>query len=106
MDPSLDLVDHFKLETAFLPEHTLHTYYKSDSLDGRRKVKIVKRWRKTRIVGEGNFGSVWLELEEDGSERAVKAISRRLCSHNIIDYRKEVAAMARLSKVTVTFHLS
>ena len=100
MDTSQDLVDHFKLEVEQLPEYTQHTHYKSDSSHGLRKLEIVKRWRKKQDIGEGAFGIVWLEVEEDGSERAVKAISRRLCSYNKIDYKKELAAMAKLSKVT------
>lgn len=100
MDTSLDLVDHFKLEAEQLPEYTQHTHYKSDRSHGLRRLKIVKRWRKKYDIGEGTFGIVWLEVEEDGSERAVKAISRRLCSYNKIDYKKELAAMAILSKVT------
>ena len=99
MDTSLDLVDHFKLEVEQLPDYTQHTHYKSDRSHGLRRVKIVKRWRKKHDIGEGTFGVVWLEVEEDGSERAVKAISRRLCSYNKIDYKKELAAMAILSKV-------
>ena len=99
MDTSLDLVDHFKLEAEQLPEYTQHTHYKSDRLRGLRRLKIVKRWRKKHDIGEGAFGIVWLEVEEDGSERAVKAISRRLCSYSNIDYMKELAAMAVLSKV-------
>ena len=99
MDTSLDLVDHFKLEAEQLPEYTQHTHYKSDRPHGLRRLKVVKRWRKKHDIGEGTFGIVWLEVEEDGSERAVKAISRRLCSYSKIDYRKELAAMAILSKV-------
>ena len=99
MDTSLDLVDHFKLEVEQLPEFTQHTHYKSDRSHGLRRLKVVKRWRKKHDIGEGAFGIVWLEVEEDGSERAVKAISRRLCSYSKIDYRKELAAMAILSKV-------
>lgn len=99
MDPSFDLVEHFKLEAELFREYTEHSYYKSDRSNGRRKVKIVKKWRKKYDIGEGSFGKVWLEVEEDGSERAVKAISRRLCSYNGIDYKKELLAMAKLSKV-------
>ena len=99
MDTSLDLVDHFKLEVEQLPEYTQHTHYKSDRSHGLRRLKIVKRWRKKHDIGQGAYGIVWLEVEEDGSERAVKAISKRQCSYDKIDYKKELAAMAILSKV-------
>ena len=106
MDSSLDLVDHFKLEAEQLPEYTQHTHYKSDRSHGLRRLKVVKRWRRKHDIGEGAFGIVWLEVEEDGSERAVKAISRRLCSYSKIDYKKELAAMAILSKVMRPTELS
>ena len=99
MDPAYDLVDHFKLEADFADDYTLHTYHKSDRSQGLRKIKVLKKWSRRESVGEGNFGTVWLEVEEDGSERAVKAISRRLCARNSIDYKKELAALAKLSKV-------
>ena len=98
MDPSLDLVEHFKLETDFLPDVTEHTTYKSDRDLGVRRVKVTKRWARKKDLGEGAFGIVWLETEDDGSERAVKEISKRMCSRNSIDYNKELAAMAKLSK--------
>ena len=98
MDPSKDLLDHFKLEAEFLPGCTEHTTYRSDRAQGLRKVKIVKRWTKRQGIGAGSFGEVWLEVEDDGSERAVKKISKSKCTLNRIDYVKELAAMAVLSK--------
>ncbi|KAK3176204.1 hypothetical protein OEA41_007527 [Lepraria neglecta] len=86
------------LEAEFLPGCTEHTTYRSDRARGLRKVKIVKRWTKRQGIGAGNFGEVWLEVEDDGSERAVKKISKSKCTLNRIDYVKELAAMAVLSK--------
>ena len=98
MDPSFDLVEHFKLASEFLPEVIQHTSYTFDRSKGLRRVKVVKRWSRREVLGEGSFGTVWLEVEDNGSKRAVKEISRRMCLKNTIDYKKELATMANLSR--------
>ena len=107
-NPSSDLVDHFKLDVDCISAVTQHTTYRSNRSQGLRNVKIVKRWARQEEIGEGTFGSVWREVEQqDGSERAIKAISKRLCTRYNIDYKKELAAMAVLSKyedIFVEFH--
>ena len=99
MDPATDLVEHFKLDVVFLPDHTRHTFYHSDGRQNRRKVKVVKEWRKQHKLGEGGGGTVWLEKDGKGDERAVKQISKAFCLRNQIDYKKEITAMAKLTKV-------
>ncbi len=89
-----DLVDHFRLETQFLPNHIVST-----SNVGRRKVRVEKRWIKGKRVGRGTFGDVWLETGSDGDKRAVKTIEKQITSRYKIDYMKELFAMAKLSKV-------
>lgn len=103
MDPSLDLVERYKLDVEFLDDVTQHTYLTCDRSRGLRKVKIVKRWKRVLELGHGSFGVVWLEVEEAGAERAVKEISKRGCSRNNIDYRKELATMAKLSEYESSF---
>lgn len=97
-----DLVDHFKLETQLLSDHTLHIVPISRPAHGRRKVRQEKRWTKQRAIGHGTFGEVWLEMEHDGDKRAIKAIKKALTSHYSIDYMKELLALAKLSKVFVS----
>ena len=103
MDPSLDLLERFKLATEFALEEVHHISNHLDRSKGLRRVKVVKRWSRGKSLGVGSFGTVWLESEEDGSKRAVKAISRRMCSINNIDYKKELAAMANLSRFNDMF---
>ena len=98
MDPSFDLVEHFKLTPKFLPEVIQHISYKLDRSKGLRRVKVVKRWSRGKALGEGSFGTVWLETEDDGSKRVVKEISKRMCSKTDINYKTELAAMAKLSR--------
>jgi hypothetical protein len=94
-----DLVDHFRLETHFLPDHTLHVISTSNTGYGRRKVRVEKRWARGKRIGRGTFGDVWLETGTDGDKRAVKAIEKQITSRYKIDYMKELLAMAKLSKV-------
>ncbi|KAL6713624.1 hypothetical protein ACLMJK_009089 [Lecanora helva] len=98
MDPSSDLVEHFKLSAEFLPNLVQHISYRGDRSQGRRRVEVIERWKKGQILGVGGFGTVRLEVEDDGSKRAVKEISRWRCSASNIDYKKELATMAILSR--------
>ena len=98
MDISKDLLDHFKLHAEILPDCTKHISYKSDRKRGLRNVKVVKTWTRGRDVGVGSFGLVWLEVDDEGSQRAVKKLSKRVCALYNIDIRKELAAMAVLSR--------
>lgn len=53
-------------------------------------------------MGHGSFGIVWLEKDEkenDGDMRAVKEVSKRIAERAMIDYKRELAALAKLSKV-------
>ena len=100
MDPSLDLVDFFRLEADFRPGSTRHTTFKSDRAHGKRKVKVVTIWSRKQHLGHGSYGRVWLETAEDGSERAVKEIAKEMCLREQIDYKRELAAMAKLSRVS------
>ena len=105
MDPATDLIEHFKLDVVFFPDQTQHSFYRSDGRQERRKVKVVKTWVKQQELGEGGCGTVWLEKDNKGDERAVKQISKGFCLRNRIDYRKEIIAMAKLTKVPLYYHL-
>ena len=60
-------------------------------------VKDEKRWTKQEDLGCGAFGEVWLEKNQAGGTRAVKRVKKS--RHIGIDYRKELLALAKLSKV-------
>ena len=104
MDPATDLIEHFKLDVVLFPDHTRYTFYQSDCRQNRRKVKVVKKWMKQQELGEGGAGTVWLEKSSNGDERAVKQISKGFCLRNRIDYKKEITAMAKLTKVRLYHH--
>ena len=103
MDPSSSLVNRFKLETQLLPNHTLHTSSRSDPARGSEKEIVTTSWSRIKEIGVGNCGSVWLESDLNGSERAVKRIPKWIYTRNKIDYKREVAAMAVLSKFEQNF---
>ena len=97
---SLDLViDHHKLETEFFNGHVRHTTFYSDASRGRRRVTVVKNWYRGRELGRGSFGTVFLERSKKGECRAVKDIMKDKNTRIIIDYRRELMAMAILAKV-------
>ena len=105
MDPATDLIEHFRLDVVLFPDHTRHTFYQSEGRQNRRKVKVVKKWIRQQEIGEGGGGTVWLEKDNNGDERAVKEISKRFCLESRIDYKREITAMAKMTKVRLYYHL-
>jgi hypothetical protein len=98
-----DLIDHFKLEARQFPDHVLHTEYYSDPSRGLRKIGVEKRWYRQQSLGRGSFGAVWLEVYRDDvgkvANRAVKEIDKRHMQAVKLDYKRELLALAKLSKV-------
>jgi hypothetical protein len=105
-----DLINHFKLDAEYFSDHILHTEYVSDPARGLRKVKVEKRWYRQGNIGHGGFGAVWLEVQREGgsikAQRAVKEINKGRMKAVKIDYRTELLALAKLSKVrfNLTLH--
>ena len=96
----LDLViGYHKLDTKFFDGHVRHTTFHSDASQGRRQVKVVKKWYRGRELGRGSFGTVFLEKSEKGEHRAVKEIAKDKNSRVTIDDKRELMAMAILAKV-------
>ncbi|KAI9858585.1 MAG: hypothetical protein M1813_007390 [Trichoglossum hirsutum] len=99
---SSDLVEHFRLDTIVTAECTTHIEYKTDRARGIRKEKVERRWHRAQCIGRGTFGVVWLEVREenDGVEkRAVKVIDKGGMQHLRVDYRKELLALSKFSKL-------
>ena len=107
MNSSDDLLDCFKLEAEIFSNYTLHTYQRSNSdweLNNKRGIAtVIKTWVREEEVGAGNCSNIWLEVESDGSERAVKKIPKWIYTRNKIDYKREIAALAVLSKYEQNF---
>ena len=56
------------------------------------------KWARERELGRGSFGVVWLEKGGNGEQRALKVIGKKYLPAEF-DYRRELLAMAKLSKV-------
>ena len=97
---SLDItIGYHKLDTEFLTGHVRHTTYHPEAPRSKRRVIVVKNWYRGREIGRGSFGTVFLEKSDNGEDRAVKDIAKNRNSKIIIDYRRELMAMAILTKV-------
>jgi hypothetical protein len=93
-----DLVLDSRLEVAIFADHTVQTEYRSARLDD----KVEETWTRTKELGSGSYGVVWLEKcmsgPNSGDLRAVKQIrkSEAGLSHN--NYHRELEAIAKFSQ--------
>jgi len=93
-----DLVEWYKLETDFFPDHIRHTRYTAQAKS--RNQKVEEEWSNYRELRRGGFGVVHKQIQETtGRSRAVKAIDKRL--HAEVYYSRELLVMAILAKVRV-----
>ena len=78
-----ELVEHYRLNTFFDGETTTHIS-NAQGPHGVRGLKTITKWKRTRKLGEGGAGSVWLETMEgrQTKTRAVKVIAKGLRSIN------------------------
>lgn len=105
MSSESDLIDYFKLNAVYNADtnSTREVTQTSDRTQFQRQVTVVKEWRRsTKRLGHGAFSIVWLEQNhKEGELRAVKEISKATPSNPLkIDYRRELLALGRLSKVS------
>jgi serine/threonine protein kinase len=99
---SLDLLEHFRQDAVVTAECTTHVEYKADRIRGIRREKVEKRWYRQRAIGHGSFGDVWLEVRQednDDEKRAVKIMNKGQMLGLGVDYKKELLALAKFSKL-------
>jgi hypothetical protein len=102
---SSDLIDLFKLEATYTTTYTSQISMERDPSRGARKIKVEKKWyRGDHSVGGGAFGEVWVEHDNEVPDaatavRAVKVISKGFMKRKGLDYKHELIALAKLSKV-------
>lgn len=106
MAPVSDLVRDSKLDTQFDPRYTQHVFYVSGLTPQRRKVRKEQRWVRDKTIGTGGGGTVWLETlapENEGEIklRAVKEIRKEPQPYKLVDYSRELEAMAKFSNPRV-----
>lgn len=101
-----DLVRDSKLTTHFLGEETIHTYQESDPTSGNRLIARTEHWQRQKKIGNGAYGSVWLENCTKGQRngnrvRAVKQ-SHLDSRSGPVDYTRELEVIAKFSRANVT----
>ena len=95
-----NLRDIYRLQAECFENHVIHISYQSDRARNVRKVKIERRWDNTVRIGHGSWSEVWLQ-KSNGEDRAVKKLSKHKMEDLGIDYRRELDAMASLSRPRV-----
>jgi hypothetical protein len=106
VNESSDLVDLFKLEATYTPEYTSQISRERDPSRGARKIKVEKNWYRDSL-GHGTCGAVWVERDSNvpnaaTAVRAVKEVSKAYMRWIGLDYKRELIALARMSKVYYT----
>ena len=101
-----DLVRDSKLETYYEKNnnHTVHRYLETSS--NRRRISREEYWKRERDLGHGSFGRVWLEKcatgRSEGQLRAVKMVRKIPNSSSIVDFHRELEAVAKFSNARVS----
>lgn len=88
MDFDSEAIEQSKLLTEWRGDLTVH------NTNGTEQT-----WQRQRPIGEGGFGTVWLEARHDEikKKRAVKEVKRDTLVRFNIDYRRELLALVKLS---------
>lgn len=103
MDPLLsDLVVDTRLDAVVSASHTIQARYVSNPAIGQRRTRLEENWHRTKELGRGTFGVVWLETCVAGPSlsqlRAVKEIRK---DGDVSTFYRELDAVARFSQERV-----
>jgi len=101
-------VDDCKLDTVFLPNETSFQHRRpliSGRPSTRQRFKT-ETWERVKCLGQGGFGSVWLEENKDASQgrqlRAVKQLPKKATGRSAqVDYGRELEAITKFSREKV-----
>jgi len=111
--PSDHLLD-WKLETECCDNGFRHTFYVTGSTARDRRVRAEETWTRDRVLGEGSYGTVWVERCSHRSvnrpdpapgKRAVKEMKKSVISGQTWDYIKELEAIVKFSHTRVRLAL-
>ncbi|CAH0049178.1 unnamed protein product [Clonostachys solani] len=98
-----DLVRDSRLDTTFdLNSRTVcHVSFITNLASRQRRVKTEVTWKRSKRIGAGGFGSIWLERCVEGGSlgqlRAVKEIAKQPDATHAVDYTRELEAIAKFS---------
>lgn len=96
MDSASRAVNRYKLLTEWRNDIVVH------KPRGNSLSKVEERWQRRGCIGRGGFGTVWLEVKQDETNktRAVKEVKKTASTNHILDYRRELLALVELSAPT------
>lgn len=101
-----DLVRDSKLDASVNGDVTRHVIEVAGRTARQRKVRQEQLWERVENLGEGAYGTVWLEKLVSGecsvSERAVKIMKKQVQKSKTIDYSRELEAIAKFSHPKVS----
>jgi hypothetical protein len=101
-----DLVRDSKLDTRFHSGYTSHVYYESGPTALERVIPREEHWKRVKNIGRGAYGNVWLEQCVKGQAhvewRAVKQISKPRQPVKLMNYNRELEAIAKFSHQKVS----
>lgn len=100
-----DLVRDSKIETEVLASCIQHIFFESGPSVRERHVRREERWVRQSFLGQGAYGTVYLEKCEHGREgklRAVKEIKKFVVQGQELDYVRELEAIVKFSHPKVS----
>ncbi|WQF89456.1 Putative serine/threonine-protein kinase, active [Colletotrichum destructivum] len=103
-----DLVQESKLETTIFPGHTRHTFYQRGTTGRERRLRVEEQWTRKKRLGQGAYGTVWLETcdrparQSVPAVRAVKEIPIDAAKSDKVEYLQELEAIMKFSQSRYT----
>jgi len=103
-------VNEMRLDVVTLDDASSRLTYKRTWRNGS-VITAGEIWKRSRFLGRGAFGRVWLETyasgPKKGQHRAVKEIPTTADSQQDIDYNRELETLAKFSasEVQISFRL-
>jgi hypothetical protein len=104
-----DLVRDSKIDTEFLGSYIQHVFHEAGQSADKRLVRREERWVRQGYLGQGAYGTVYLE-QRDGQGttevRAVKEVKKCIVVGQELDYFRELEAIMKFSHPRVGSLLS
>ncbi|KAK3361781.1 kinase-like domain-containing protein [Lasiosphaeria ovina] len=95
-----DLVRDSKIDTEVLGTCTKHVFYDSGPSAKERRVRREERWLRAAFLGQGAYGTVYLERfdhQQVKRLRAVKEVKKCVVPGEELDYIRELEAIVKFS---------